>query len=57
MQLQKTQVFPHDPTELAIYSILRPEDDLVANCGHSFKKIVSFDDIVHFIDKKTSSPM
>ena len=46
----KTQVSPHDPTKLVIHSILRPEDDLISNCGQIFKKIVSFDDIVHFID-------
>ena len=46
----KTQVSPFDPTKLAIHSILRPEDDLTSNCGENFKKIVSFDDLVHFID-------
>ena len=46
----KTQVSPFDPTKLAIHSILLPEDDLTSNCGENFKKIVSFDDLVHFID-------
>ena len=46
----KTQVSPYDPTKLAIHSILRPEDDLLSNCGQKFKKPVSFDDIEHFID-------
>ena len=46
----KTQVSPYDPTKLAIHSILRPEDHLISNCGQNFRKIVSFDDIVHFID-------
>ena len=45
----KTQVSPCDPTKLAIHSILRPEDDLISNCGQNFKKTVSFDDIVHYI--------
>ena len=48
----KSQVSPHDPTKLAIHSILRPEDDLISNCGHTFKKTVSFDEIVHFIDEE-----
>ena len=48
----KTQVSPHDPTKLAILSILRPEDDFISNCGQIFKKTVSFDDIVHFIDEE-----
>ena len=48
----KTQVSPYDPTKLAIHSILRPEDDLISNCGPSVKKTVSFDDVLHFIDKE-----
>ena len=48
----KTQVPPYDPTKLAIHSILRPEDDLISNCGPSVKKTVSFDDVVHFIDEE-----
>ena len=48
----KTQVFPYDPTKLAFYSIWRPEDHFLSNCGQKFKKFVSFDDIVHFIDKE-----
>ena len=47
-----TQVSPYDPTKLAIHSILRPEDDILSNCGQNFKKTVSFDDIVHFIDEE-----
>ena len=46
----KSQVSPYDPTKLAIHSIWRPEDDLISNCSQNFKKTVSFDDIVHFID-------
>ena len=46
----KTQVSPYDPTKLATHSILRPEDDLISNCGQIFKKTVPFDDIVQFID-------
>ena len=48
----KTQVSPYDPTKLAIHSILRPEDDLISNCGPIVKKFVSFDDVVHFIDEE-----
>ena len=48
----KTQVTPYDPTKLAIHSILRPEDDLISNFGQNFKKTVSFDEIVHFIDEE-----
>ena len=48
----KTQVSAYDPTKLAIHSILRPEDDLISNCGQNFKKTVSFNDIVHFIDEE-----
>ena len=29
---------------------MRPEDDFISNCGQNFKKIVSFDKNVHFID-------
>ena len=42
----------YDPTKLAIHSILRPKDDLLLNCGQNFKKTVSFDGIVHFIDEE-----
>ena len=45
-----TQVSPYDPTKLAIYSILRPDDDLISKRGQNFKKIVSFHDNVHLID-------
>ena len=48
----KTQVSPYDPTKLAIHSVLHPEDDLISNCGQKFKKTVSLDDIVHFIDEE-----
>ena len=37
---KKTQFSPYDPTKLAIHSILRPEDDLISNCGQNFRKIV-----------------
>ena len=52
----KTQVSLFDPKKLAIHSILRPEDDPISNCGQNFKKTVSFDDIVHFIDKEDFVP-
>ena len=48
----KTQASPYDSTKLAIHSILRPEVDLISNCGQKFKKTVSSDDIVHFIDEE-----
>ena len=49
----KTQDSPYDPTKLATHVILRPEDDhLISTCGQNFKKTVSFDDIVHFIDEE-----
>ena len=31
-------------------TFLRPEDDLISDCGQNFKKTVSFDDIVHFLE-------
>ena len=31
---------------------MRPEDDLISNCGQNFGKVVSFDDNLHFIDEK-----
>ena len=49
---KKAQVSPYDPTKLATHSILRPEDDLIPNCGQNFKKTVSFNDIGHFIDEE-----
>ena len=48
----KTQDSPYGPTKLAIHSILRPEADLTSKCGYTFKKTVSFDDIVLFIDEE-----
>ena len=48
----ETQVSLYDPTKLAIHSILRPEDDLLSNCGQNFKKTVCFDGIVHVIDEE-----
>ena len=48
----KSRLSPCDPTKLAILSILRPEDDLISNCGPNVKKTVSCDDIVHFIDEE-----
>ena len=48
----KTKVSPYDPTKLAFHFMLRPEYDPISNCGQNFKKTVSFDDIVHFIDEE-----
>ena len=48
----KSVISLYDPTKLAIHSILRPEDDLISNCGPNLKKTVSFDDVVHFIDEE-----
>ena len=39
-------------SKFAIHFILRPEDDLISNCGPNLKKTVSFDDVVHFIDEE-----
>ena len=51
----KTQVSPYGPTKLAIHSILRPEDDLISNCGQNFKKTNSFD--CTSLMRRTSWPM
>ena len=48
----KSGLSPYDPTKLAIHSILRPEDDLISNCGPNVRKTVSFDDVVQFIDEE-----
>ena len=48
----KSGLSPYDPTKLAIHSILRPEDNLISNCGPNVRKTVSFDDVVHFIDEE-----
>ena len=48
----KSVLSPYDPTRLAIHAILRPQDDLISNCGPNLKKTVSFDDVVHFIDEE-----
>ena len=34
------------------FIFLRPEADLISNCGHTFKKMVSLDHTVQFIDEK-----
>ena len=49
---KKSVLSPHDLTKLAIHCSLRPEEDFISNCGPKVKKSVSFDDIVHFIDKE-----
>ena len=46
----KSVLSTFDPTNLAIRSILRPEDDFISKCGPNVKKSFSFDDVVHFID-------
>ena len=48
----RSELSPYDPTKLAILSILRPEVDLISNCGPNVRKTVSFDDVVHFIDEE-----
>ena len=48
----KTQLSPYGPTKPTIHSILRPEGDLISNCGQIFKKTFSLDDIVHFINEE-----
>ena len=47
----KTVLSSHDPTKLAIHTLLLPKDDLISNCGPNVKKTVSFDDDVLFIDE------
>ena len=49
----KSELSLYDPTKLAICSIFRPEDDLISKCGPNVRKIVSFDDVVSFIDKES----
>ena len=46
----KAQVSSYVPPKLAILSVLQQESELISNCDQKFKKTVSFDDIVHFID-------
>ena len=48
----KSVLSPYDPTKLAIYSILRLEDDVISNCGPNVRRTVSFDDVVHFNDEE-----
>ena len=48
----ESELSPHDPTKLAIHSILRPEDKYISICGPIVKKTVSFDDVMHFIDEE-----
>ena len=48
----KTQHFSYDPKKLAFNSISRPEVDLISCCVHNFKKTVSFDDMVHFVEEE-----
>ena len=48
----KSVLSPYGPTKLAIHSILRPEDDLLSNCGPNLKMTASFDGVVHFIDEE-----
>ena len=45
-------VSPYDPKKLEVYCLLCPEGDLISNCGQKFKKTVSSDDIVNFIDEQ-----
>ena len=51
---KKTQGSPYDPTKLAIYAILSPEGHLISNCGQNFRKIVAFEDIMHFVDEENT---
>ena len=50
---KKTQDSLSDPKKFKIFSFfLRPKLDPISICGHGFKHIVYFDDIVHFLDKE-----
>ena len=35
----KSVLSPYDPTKLAIHYILRPEDDIISNCGPNVKRL------------------
>ena len=48
----KSVLSSYDPTKLAVYSFLRPENDLISNCAPNIKITVSFDDVVQFIDEE-----
>ena len=48
----KPVLSPYDPAKLKFHSISLPEDDIISNWGLNVKKTVSFDDVVHFIDKE-----
>ena len=48
----KIQVFPYDPTKLAIDPMLPPEGNMTTICGQNVVKNVSFDDIEHFIEEE-----
>ena len=52
MQQEKTQVSPYDPAKFGIFSFLCPEDEHISNCGQTFEKTVSFDDILHLLDEE-----
>ena len=47
---KKTQYSPSDATKLAIFFLLRREDEIISNFGQTFEKIGFFDDILHFND-------
>ena len=49
----KSVLSPYDPTKLAVHSILRPEDDLISNCGPNLKTTASFDDVVNSLTRST----
>ena len=49
---RKSILSPYDRPKLAIYSILRLEDDIISYCCPNVKKIVSFDDVLHSIDEE-----
>ena len=49
---KKSVLSPYDPSKLGIHSILRPEEDLISNCGPNLKKTASSDDVVNFVDEK-----
>ena len=48
----KSALSPYVPTKLVIQFILRPEDDIISNCGRNVRKTVSFDNLVQFIDEE-----
>ena len=48
-----TQECTYDPTKFSFQSFLNTEVNCLTQPGENFKKLVSFDDVMHLADKKT----